>query len=224
MDKKRSVGVTMFAIFIIVIGINQIIMPISMLFAHIIYAPSKLSSSYKNLAIRLAKADNYLRQHEKEYDAEKYNKLNQTFTQLKQALADFKKNYIYNIPYPLKIFVLFSLLSGILFIYTGIVIFKLNSSFRIFLSLSLIAGLSNNLAFFWHFSAYFFPLVRIANLARMSVAIKHSATSPHMNSFSDILKITFFHPNVVICFIVYFVFVLISIYFFTRPTVKEQFR
>jgi len=222
MGKKRSVGVTRFAAFFIMLGVYQIIFPATLLFSYKANAPVLLPT-YRRMVSVLNQVDNLRKQKDKEYDSNKQNMLNQTYIQLKQGLADYRDNYIYGVPGSMKIFACLSFLSAILFVYTGLIILRLNSSFRAYLTTSIIAGLFNSLAFYWQMSLGFYLPVRIADLTETVIAIDKDVVLPHMHSGLDIFKLFFLQPTNAIIYVGYLIFILILIYFFNHPKIKEQF-
>jgi hypothetical protein len=177
---------------------------------------------HKQTTERISKWDEFLKENSAKYSKEKLDSL---FKELKE-LSIYKEKYVNKIlPKTTKPLLWFSIMSLILFIYTGILILRLKPYFKRYLYLSFISGLSVIFLFCWNTINTIFFIIRFGDRLAMLDAHMLEVPAPTALSNLDIVRIcyTSYLKPVVFAFVIFILYIFAAIFYFTRPNVKEQF-
>lgn len=143
--KKPSKGIIIFGIIFVLCGLNCL-KGLTVYFAYRTATPY----IYKSITIRTAEMEEFLKEKIKE-NPEKKQKTTKNFKAIKQDIQKYKEKYINNKTVPLSIiaFLVISLISCGIFLFTGISVIQLRIGARQWISISFLAGLIWILSFLY---------------------------------------------------------------------------
>jgi len=225
MGKKRSVGITIAGFVFIMLGIGQFKFPLAFFMAYKQKNPPT-KMIYTAAIAGINETERLIKEKENDLGKDKIVLLQQELGLIKQEISNYKEKYLLKkvFPLPTRFLILFSFISAILYIYTGMLILKLKSSFNPYLFCSIIVGLFVILLLFWEmFYTVSFSIHLVDKLNMLLSKINQTAV-PVIHSNLDIAKTMFLQPITAVLAASQFLFISIIIYFFTRPKVKEQFK
>jgi hypothetical protein len=224
-QKKRSIGVLLFGSFFIFLGIMQLKFPLTLFWLpNSDQVIGQYQEMYTTVMAATEKYDTYLTG--KELNESEKTVLQWENNALKQSLVQFKADHLDKrfFPFSAKVLILFSLISSLAYIYTGISMIKLNPSITRYLFFSVFSGLCVGIIFaWWVVDGTSFPMFVQDKVEIILAQIKH-APSPQPHSMLDIAKVMFMRPFIALVAILQLIFIALIIFFFSRPKVKAQFK
>lgn len=223
--KKPSIGVVIFGVIFILIGLKCLVNAPLMYFTYRSMAPV----IYETVTAKISETENLMETKKTDTKPAILAKAQTELKSIKQQMHEYEINYVTHKVIPLHIvLVLFALLvSAGIFIYTGIAILQLKHYARKWITGSFLTGLLLSLFVLYGVGA---SVLFIATLTERFSSIIYQITGNSTfqgNRFSELTDLFLFSPGsklIVTSLMIYLAFMAITSIFFARTKVKEQFK
>lgn len=222
MEKKRSVGVTVFGVIFIIAGFCFLF------FAPVLYVTERRMPiyMYESTTGRIDKLEEFVNNNIT--DASRLYVFKGKIEAIKSELEEYRNKYVIGsqIESSAQLPILFAAVSGFMYIISGIMILMILSSGRVMLLTSLWGSVFTMLLFFGHIYnrvAYTMDfgnkLLILANEFLPQMKTARLSDAP-INVIIGVLS----NPGMLLLIVLFIGFVSSVFYYFTLPKVKEQFK
>jgi len=223
--EKKLLGIRIFGLIFIVLGISQLKFPLTYI---MLYKTNKPITNYiyTGAANRISHIDKLISEKEKNLSKDEAAVIRQELDLLKHKTSTYKERYVDHraMPLPVKLLILFSLISAALYVYTGYLIRNLKSAFQAYFVWSIVMGILVSFTFCWEIYSTVSSVIHLRDNFDILLSRINQVALPEVHANLYIVKTMRFPQILGLVILVNIIFVLAIVYYFNRPVVKEQFR
>lgn len=220
--KKLPIGIIIFGIIFVLLGLHSL-RGVLAYFTYQAVAPH----IYKSVMARVYETEKFI-EKEKWVEPEKITQAHHNLSLIKNQIQRYNEKYVKGKAIPLHwiIFIIFSLFTAGVFLYTGVSIFQLKPSARNWISLSFLAGFIWSLLFFGCAAADVFFITNLSERFAYIIAQIKEASLPKPQSLSMFMNIMLSglaQKIIIFGYLVYLALMSVTSIFFSRPKIKQLF-
>jgi len=222
--KKLSIGLIIFGIIFIFIGLHSF-RGVVTYFACKAVAPQ----IHKTVMTKVLEIEALIKTKGNNNKDAKIVEAQTQLQQIKNEMAKYKEKYIKGnlIPAPMILFIISSIFTAVIFIYTGISILQLKPSTRKWISMSFLSGTLCSFIFLWSAGSTTYFITNLSDRFVEIFAMINGNIFPKRTGVMIVINLMLSEPiqaTIVIFYTVYLAFISITSIFFARPKVKELFK